>query len=268
MPAHLQRACLPLRLCGCMHALNASVTVSAATPLLSEPVNVTTTPGKPVSGNMLDKVTTPPGTTESVIAFKVPGSDTSVKPGSSPVPVVDPTTGTVTGTLAIKPDGAFTFTPAPGFTGLVPPVMVTVTSSDGQAKDVPLTVTVDPLLRDGNENPTTTAGAPPVRINVLDNAKLPAGTTVSVASFTLPGSATVYPAGPSPVTVKDPVSGQVTGTVALLPNGAATFTPAAGFTGQAPAITYTAACSDGQTSPSVLSVLLQPGAVLHVARFG
>jgi hypothetical protein len=39
-----------------------------------------------------------------------------------------------------------------------------------------------------------------------------------------------------------------------------TFTPAAGFTGQAPAISYTVQSSDGQVSPGALAVTVLPGA--------
>jgi hypothetical protein len=42
-------------------------------------------------------------------------------------------------------------------------------------------------------------------------------------------------------------------------NGAVIFTPATGFTGQVPAITYTAESSDGQTSPGAIAVTVVPG---------
>ena len=210
----------------------------------------------------------PPGTTASITAIKVPGSDTPVAPGSAPVALVDPTTGAVAGTLAVKPDGTLTFTPAPGYTGPVPPVTVTVTSTDGQSRDVPLSLTVNALLRDGSESPTLAAGSGALSLNVLDNALPPAGTTVNVTGFSLPGSTVVYPAGPSPVTVVDPVTGRTAGPVVVQPNGAVTFTPAAGLTGQAPAITYTVLSSDGQTSPGAVSVTVLPGEPHGCVRCG
>jgi hypothetical protein len=60
--------------------------------------------------------------------------------------------------------------------------------------------------------------------------------------------------------VVDPATGRTAGTVVVLANGTATFTPATGFSGQAPPITYMVTSSDGQTSPGTLTVTLQPGA--------
>jgi hypothetical protein len=71
----------------------------------------------------------------------------------------------------------------------------------------------------------------------------------------------VYPAGPTPVTVTDPVTGKVTGTVVVQPDGDVIFTPAPGFTGEAPAISYTVMSSDGQVSPGALAVTVLPGKV-------
>jgi CshA-type fibril repeat protein len=164
----------------------------------------------------------------------------------------------------MQPDGSYVFAPAPGFTGPVPPVKVTVTSSDGQIKEVPLTITVNPMLRDGNEEHVIPAGTPSVTLNLLDNVSPPPGTTVAITSFTLPGSTKVYPVGLTPVTVTDPTTGRTAGTVAVQADGTATFTPASGFTGQAPPVTYTVVSSDGQTSPGALSVTVQPGALCRL----
>jgi hypothetical protein len=172
--------------------------------------------------------------------------------------VVDPATGAVTGTMQVNPDGTYVFTPAPGYVGPVPPVTVSVASSDGQSVTVPLTVGVNQVLTDASESPAIVAGSGPLKLNVLDNAVAPAGTTVNVTSFSLPGSSVVYPAGPTPVTVVDPISGKVAGTVVVQANGDVTFTPAPGFTGQSPAISYTVESSDGQVSPGALAVTVLP----------
>jgi hypothetical protein len=94
---------------------------------------------------------------------------------------------------------------------------------------------------------------------VLADVVAPAGTSVHVTAFTLPGSTTVYPAGTTAVPVVDPASGQTTGTVVVLRNGTIAFTPAAGFAGQVPAITYVVASSDGQTSAGALSLVITTG---------
>ena len=230
----------------------------AAEPLSATPVTDTTTPGEPATGNLLDSATVPPGTTATVTGFSVPGSDT-IYPAGSTVPVVDPVTGTVTGTMQVNPDGSYVFTPAPGFTGPVPTVEALVSSSDGQSAQVPLTITVNPVLTDASESRTVPAGSGPVVVDLLSNAVPPPGTTVNVTSFTLPGSSIVYTPGPTSVPVVDPVTGKLTGTIAVLPDGTATFLPAAGFTGQAPAISYTVTSSDGQVSPSALAITVLPG---------
>ena len=221
------------------------------------PETSTTTPGEPATGNLLDSADVPPGTTASVTGFTLPGSDTVYPPGSS-VPVVNPTTGLVTGTMQVNPDGSYIFTPAPGYVGPVPTVDVTVTSSDGQSKEAPLTVSVNQVLTDASESPAIAANSGPLALNVLDNAVVPAGTTANVTNFSLPGSSVVYPAGPTPVSVIDPVTNRVTGTVVVQPDGSATFTPATGYTGQVPAISYTVTSSDGQVSPGALAMTVLP----------
>lgn len=116
----------------------------AAPQLAVQPVVVTTAPSKAASGSMLTGITPPTGATLSVTGFRLPGSTKPIVPGSGPVQVVDPITSKITGTLAVRTDGTFTFTPAAGFTGTVPTVYVTVKSSDGQSKEAPLTVIVQP----------------------------------------------------------------------------------------------------------------------------
>ena len=217
----------------------------------------TTTPGEPATGSLLTDAQLPEGTTATVTGFSVPGSDT-IYPAGSTVPVVDPATGTVAGTVSVKPDGSYVFDPAPGYTGPVPTITATVASSDGQSVRVPLSITVNPVLTDASESSTIVAGSGPLTLNVLDNTVAPPGTTVSVTSFSLPGSSVVYPAGTAPVTVTDPATGRVAGTVVVQPNGTTTFTPAAGYTGQVPAVSYTVTSSDGQVSPGALAVTILP----------
>ena len=221
------------------------------------PVSDATTPGEPATGNVLDNAALPAGTTALVTGFSVPGSDIVYPPGST-VPVVDPTSGTVTGTMSVNPDGSYVFMPAPGYVGPVPTVTAIVASSDGQSVQVPLSITVNPVLTDASESSTIVAGSGPLQLNVLDNTVVPPGTTATVTSFSLPGSSVVYPAGPTPVTVLDPVSGKVAGTVVVQPDGSVTFTAAAGYTGQVPAISYTVTSSDGQVSPGALTVTVLP----------
>jgi hypothetical protein len=231
--------------------------LTAATPLSALPVTNVTSEGEPATGTLLDSVVAAPGSTLSVASFSVPGSDAPIQPGTSAT-VTDPATGAVTGTIVVNPDLTYVFTPAPGFTGPVPTVTATVLSSDGQSVNVPLTITVHQLLLDANENRSTPVNTP-VTTNVLANVDAPPGTTVSVTSFTLPGTGVVYPSGPNPVPVVDPITKATVGSIVVLPNGTATFTPTNGFSGQAPTITYTVTCSDGQISPGALTITVLPG---------
>ena len=71
------------------------------------------------------------------------------------MPIVDPATGTVTGTLVVKPDGSYTFTPAPGYVGPVPTINVYEKRSDGQTLTSSLNIDVTPgaCLRHGQAMP-------------------------------------------------------------------------------------------------------------------
>ncbi len=227
-----------------------------------------TAPGVPASGNLLTGTTVPPGATLTVTGITLPGSNTPNTPGTGPVAVVDPATGAVTGTLDVKADGSFTFLPAPGYTGPVPTVTITVSSSDGQSKTVPLSLVVAPLLLDASKSRTLAAGSGPLTLNVLSGAVAPPGTSVSVTGFSLAGSGVVYPAGSASVTVLDPITNAATGTVVVKSDGTVTFSPAAGFAGQVPAITYTTASSDGQVNPSAVSLTVLPGERERALRAG
>ena len=237
----------------------------AATALSDGNESVTTFVNTPVSGSLLANALPPNGTTASVASFLPPGSTTPVAAGSAPVTIKDPSTGAVTGTLAVQPNGTFTFTPAPGYTGPVPTVDYTVQSSDGQRDTSTLDVSINPPLTDGNEQAVTRPGAP-VTVSLLDNAVPPTGTTDTVTSFTLPGSSTVYTPGPTPVPVVDPATGAPTGTIVVLPDGTATFTPASGFSGPVPTISYMVASSDGQKDPSALDNTVVPRKPIPAAR--
>lgn len=220
---------------------------------------ITTPPGKVATGNLMGTVTAPAGTTVSVVSLAITGVPTPVVPGPGPITLRDPTSGLPAATLVVLPSGAYTLTPVPGFVGPLPEVFATLRSSAGIVKQLPVTLAVNSLLVDPNEYPSFTIMPTfPLRVNVLSNGVPPLGTTLSVTSFTLPGSTTVYPVGPSPVTLRDPVTNKVAGTVVIGADGSSVFTAAAGYVGQVPAITYTVRSSDGGTSPGSINVRIVP----------
>ena len=115
---------------------------------------------------------------------------------------------------------------------------------------------------DRGETPSVPAGSTtPTSGNVLANAVVPPGASVTVASFTLPGSSTPLTPSSSPVTVTDPVSGKTAGSLVLRPDGSFSFTPAPGYSGSVPPVTYVAACSDGRRVVSSLSFDVLPSGV-------
>jgi hypothetical protein len=224
--------------------------------------SVTTFGNQPVSGNLLSNALPPSGATASVASFLLPGSSTSITAGSGPANITDPISGVITGTLDVQPSGAFTFVPSPGYGGPVPAVTYTVSSSDGKTDTSVLSISINPALADGDEVRSTRAGTP-VTLNLLDNAVAPTGTTTSIASFTLPGSAAVYNPGSTAVPVINPATGSATGTIVVLADGTATFTPAPGFSGTVPTVSYVVRSSDGQTDPSTLIITVVPGVCVH-----
>lgn len=96
---------------------------------------------QPVSGNVLDNASPPPGTTAQVTGFSVAGT-TQVYPAGSNVTLNDPVTGTPIGTLTIAPSGAYTFDPVPGWVGPAPAINVYEQASNGQTAVSALTLDV------------------------------------------------------------------------------------------------------------------------------
>lgn len=111
--------------------------------------------------------------------------------------------------------------------------------------------------------PEAQTGSPGSAIlgNILDNVQqLPAGTTASVAGLMLPGATTPIAPESPPVTIVDPATGAVAGTLTISASGDYAFTAAPDFTGDVPPVTVTLKRSDGveKDVPLVLTVKLPP----------
>ena len=102
---------------------------------------------RPVSGNALDNASVPPGKIAAVTSFTVAGSTKVLTPGSSPVALSDPSTGKPVGTLVLKSDGSYTFTPEAGYVGPVPAINVNLRTMDGSATATS-SLTIDVLPRE------------------------------------------------------------------------------------------------------------------------
>jgi large repetitive protein len=106
-------------------------------PPAAPPRQETTPPDTPIAIDLLDGVTDPDGDTPRV------------------VDVVDPPVGTV----EIADDGEITFTPPPGFTGVVP-ISYTITDGRGAVTEAEIVVTVQPVPEPPVTQPPVTEPPP------------------------------------------------------------------------------------------------------------
>ncbi len=163
-------------------------------------------------------------------------------------------TGPANGTLMLNPNGTFTYTPDPDFTGtdtfvyevcdLGLPVycdQATVTITVNGVNDAPVAV------NDVNSTPEDT----PVSGNVLTNDSDPEGDPLVVTQFMVDGDVTVYLPG-------DVATIAGVGTIVIETNGDYTFTPVLNYTGTVPTITYTISDGNGGTDTADLDITVTP----------
>jgi VCBS repeat-containing protein len=148
--------------------------------------------------------------------------------------------GPSNGTLSLNPDGSFTYTPNPGFSGVD---SFAYQASDGDLLSAPVTVTI--TVGVANDAPLTIADAYPT---TEDNPLVIAGPGVLTNDIDPDGD---------PLTAVL-VSGPANGTLTLNPDGSFTYTPNPNFTG-ADSFTYQA--SDGVSLGAPATVTITVGAV-------
>lgn len=96
----------------------------------------------PITGNVLDTASPPPGSTVSVTSFSIAGRSQVYVPGPNPITLNDPKTGEAMGTITFAASGTYVFTPVQDFIGPAPAISLNLRSSDGQTAVSALTLDV------------------------------------------------------------------------------------------------------------------------------
>ncbi|BAN50029.1 retention module-containing protein [Metapseudomonas resinovorans] len=210
-----------------------TITVTAVNdaPIAVNDGPVAVTEGTPASGNVLTNDSDPENNPLTVTGFSFGGSD-----------YLAGQTATISGvgSLVIRADGSFTFTPAANYNGPVPSATYTV--SDGTATDTAELSFADVSpVNDApiavNDGPVAVTEDTPANGNVLTNDSDPDHDDLSVTGFSFGGSD--YLAGETAT-----ING--VGSLVIRADGSFTFTPAANYNGPVPSATYTV--SDGSLS--------------------
>lgn len=222
--------------------------------------------GIAVSGDILinDDSTNGTKTLESAQYYNAAGVLTTLPIGTAAT-IYIPGGTTAAGSMLLRPDGTYTFTPTATFVGSVP-VTYTINNGAGVKDKATLEIQVIPpanLIQ--NDNPVAindvsrTEMNMPVSGNALANDSDPDGNSLTISGATFGGS---------PVTIGTAftVSGvdasgapvANAGSVVLNANGTYTYTPATGFVGTVNPITYTASDSNGGTDTAFIYLTVNP----------
>ncbi|MGD9958025.1 Ig-like domain-containing protein [Nocardioides sp.] len=159
------------------------------------------------------------------------------------------------GTWTIDPvTGQVTFDPLAGFTGPTTPAPYSVSDSFGNTATSTITVTVTPITPVAANDTATTPYRTPVTVDVLDNDTAGAASAPLVASSVVFTSADATDGGTRLV-----VTGE--GSYVVTAQGAITFSPAVGFTGDTSPVTYRVSDANGTTDTATVSITVGSDAV-------
>ena len=222
-----------------------------------------TAPNTPVSGNVLTDdgngaaaggVDSDPDAGD---VLTVTGFEVDTDGDGTPEPFAPGATASIpnVGTLVIDTDGAYTFTPAPGFEGSVP--AVTYTISDGTASD---TATLNILVDAANDPPIAVDDVvrgqedQPVSFDPRTNDVDPEGGLLTITEVN--GQPIVVG---TPVVINDPATGNPVGSMSLNPDGTLTFTPAPNYNNSLPLpVEYTVVDPDGEEATATINIYIAP----------
>ncbi|MGJ8759068.1 MAG: beta strand repeat-containing protein, partial [Polaribacter sp.] len=200
----------------------------------------------------------------SVTSVIINGTTTAVPTGNTGVtitnvPGVDENGVAVAnaGSIIIKEDGTYTFTPTVGFTGTIDTITYTGEGANNITDTATLNIEVVPnILSNGNNPPTAQDDVATTELNttvsstLLSNDSDPDSDALTVTSNDVTiGTATT-------VSGIDEDGAVVTnaGTVQLNSDGTYEFIPATGFTGTINDITYTVSDGNGGTDTAILNL--------------
>ena len=196
------------------------------------------------------------------VSLSVTGNDSDPSNTLNPASVdLDPTVPGRQTTLAVPGQGVWTvdntgkvtFTPAAGFTKDPSPIPYTVANTGGQVSNQ-ATITIDYVPVATDDSSTGNPLGQPVTLDVLANDTLgdtAVPSTLKIVGTNNPGDPLVVPGE---------------GTWSVNPtNGAITFTPLPGFTGNPTPINYTVKDNDGnESAPAKVTVVYQSPAPVAV----
>lgn len=225
-----------------------TITIRGNSVPVAEPDVRTTPEDTPVSGNVIfaggdgDTPDRDPDDDPLKVTQIVVDADGDGTPETWAVDPATPLHVTIDGkgSLEIRADGSYTFTPVPDWHGDVPPVTYTVTDGKGGEATSTLTITVTPVDDTVNDRDTTIVNVP-VTVEPLEND-----------SFS----------GESPTVSVEPGDGPLNGTVVVHPDGSITYTPEPGFVGE-DTFTYTVE-SGGTIETATVTITVSPRPVVPV----
>jgi large repetitive protein len=188
--------------------------VNAAPAANDDPVLVQE--GAPITGNVLDNDRDAEGNPLTIVGNTTPQN----------------------GTLLLNPDGSFTYTPNPGFTG-TDGFTYEVSDGDGGRSSATVTFTVN-AAPEANDDPLVVQTGALLSGNVLDNDRDAEGNPLTIVDNTTPQN----------------------GTLLLNPDGSFTYTPNPGFTGT-DGFTYEVSDGDGGRSSATVTFTVNAAPVAN-----
>ena len=223
------------------------------------------TDGSPATSTLQVTVVAQPPASSPDVAASVQGTPVTINPvgndssGASGA-ALEPTTlrlldaaGTAVTTLTVPGEGTYTvnpatgqvtFTPLPGFTGTGTPVRYRIADANGATTVSTITPVITPTAPTANPDRATTDPGQPVTTAVLINDAPGAGAPL------VPTSLRLVNAEGALVTTLTTAAGVYTAN----DDGTITFTPAPGFIGAAPPITYSIADTNGTRASTTYTV--------------